>query len=345
MPLKSLNVPLLIHEPWLYELSSLRAADRPLEKHSNQVYYLNHTILENEVGRCFVELIEAAKHKADAMQRQGGAVTFSDSNGQTPSDQTNNVFAIPLSKTNPYGETLDWSDYLESFDLKIYRVLTNQDFSAWYAKSLEFLITEESGDGNLTTDGVVEVIRQNATDGIQTNHISAKKLDKRLTRLREKTRHLRMRMIDNCIMPNVLLFDCLKKFYDVSVDPWTKKPARPRRIYSEFVKGGTGLYPIYPVKEPVRIENTIEMQEKPIAEKSYKYQCDEYGGFAIDYSSDIEVMGTVEYRLVNEQNRQLASSEFDVDGNPMAEFVEITINNLNVHPENAKGTITIKVTP
>ena len=126
---------LLVDKDWIYELSGLNAESKLLDKHTDKIHQLHYEQLQDLVGRCFVDELIKVKGAADRATKSAGE---------------------------------DWTDKI---DKKYLEILEHNDFRAWYAKLLEYLITPFAGS-EFKGDGLVKYERR--VDNYIVENISTK---------------------------------------------------------------------------------------------------------------------------------------------------------------------------
>jgi hypothetical protein len=288
---------LLVDEDWIYELSALNAESKLLEKHSDKIHQLHYDKLQKLVGRCFVDELVNKKKATDSAD-----------------------------KTSP-SEEEDWTDKI---DKKYLEVLEHQDFRAWYAKTLEYLVTLFS-TGEFKADGLVKYERD--LEDVIVRNVSARERKERQDSVLRYLPTLDINLMEHVVKPNVLLFSCLKKKFQSAdkVQKFELDTFNP-------VIGGNENIEVEPVIHQMIVVDKFLLDK---TKATYNYIASPLdGSFTIDYDDEIDTNGQdIEPIVYNSLGQKLDDIEWtDYSG----EYIKIWITDYQT-TENLTGTITIQV--
>lgn len=286
---------LLVDEDWIYELSALNAESKLLSKHSDKIHQLHYDKLQKLVGRCFVDELVKIKKAAD--------------NAEKTSDE-------------------DWTDKI---DKKYLEVLEHQDFRAWYAKTLEYLITLFS-TGEFKGDGLVKYERD--LENVIVRNVSTRERKERQDSVLRYLPILDTNLMEHVVKPNILLFSCLKTKFDTA----EKVQAFKLDTFNPIV-GGRDKIEINPVIHQLVIVDSSLSNDRTKA--TYNYIASPLdGSFTIDFDDEIDTNGNdIQIIVHNSLGQRLEDIEYTPYEN---EYVKIWISDYQTL-ENLTGTITIQV--
>lgn len=292
---------LLVDEDWIYALSALTAESNLLSKHTDKIHLIHYTILDDEVGRCFVTELIAAKVEADAAEKEPGE---------------------------------DWTDAIH---LKYLEFLDKDDFRAWYAKSLEYLVTQY-GSGDLKADGLVSYERALPDNRGVVQNVSAKVRKERTDFIVSHLEQLRIRFIEHVVKPNILLFNCLKNKFGTEPDA-----VQSQKL--DTLSTVVGMDDTPPSLFSERPIINIEINQPDEADQHvYQYNASPIdGSFAVDYSQDITAEGEqVSLVITNIEGHQFQEHEYEIENYHDSQFIKVYILDYTT-VANLTGTIRIRV--
>lgn len=293
---------LLVDEDWIYALSALTAESNLLSKHTDKIHLIHYTLLDCEIGRCFVTELITAKVEADNTDKEPGE---------------------------------DWTDKINS---KYLEFLDKDDFRAWYAKSLEYLVTQY-GSGELKADGLVSYERALPDNRGVVQNVSAKVRKERTDFIDSHLEQLRIRFIEHVVKPNILLFDCLKKKFGTEPElVQTQKLDTLSTVVGADTEHSHQLF-----QQSFTPINIVINQNERNDEHTYKYIASPVdGSFTIDYSNIEENGEQIETVVINSVGYTFKEYEYMTDNYHDNQYLKIWIEDFN-NTDNLTGTIKIKV--